>query len=105
MIRAGDIVIDRKNRTISRDEASYRWHCKTARMIDFSLMQHLILSPGLAIHEIFDLLYGDDADGGPEVGVEIIRVMLCHMKPKLEKLNLRLVSTKNSGRMHYHVAR
>lgn len=113
MIRHNDITIDRKTRTISRwfvcpdfcGAVSYHWLHKTKRTIEFNMAQHLLLAGRTTLGEIFDALYGADADGGPESGLEQVRVMLCHLKPKLATLGLQLISEKRAGRPYYHVAR
>lgn len=113
MIRHNDITIDKKTLTISRwfigpdfcGAVSHRWQYKTRLSIRFRLVQHLIMTDGVTLGGLFDLLYNDDASGGPDQGIEAIRVMLCHSKPYLAKLGLQLTSEKIAGRMYYRVAR
>lgn len=105
MIRSGDITIDKKTLTITCGERSHQWQYKTRLSIRFRMIQHLLLSDGVTLGGLFDLLYSEDADGGPDQGIECIRVMLCHAKPTLAKLGLAVASEKIAGRMHYRVAR
>jgi len=105
MIRFGDITVCRDSRTIMNGVRQYRWQNNTRRLIQFKFMQHLILGGGLTLGQLFDLLYGDDPDGGPDKGIELIRVMLCHMAASLKALDLRLLKENRGGQKHYYVAR
>lgn len=96
MIRFGDVVISRSTLTIRNGKRSYRWH-GTKRRCEFRIMEAMLLSGGMTKKQIFDVVYGDDADGGPMVGYSIVSIKLASrsMKDKLRRLNMEV-------RTHWH---
>jgi hypothetical protein len=85
MIRFQDIIIDRSKRTIARNDIVVHFS-----PIYFRLVCALILDQPRFKTALFDLLYDDREDGGPDSGAEIISVMLTQAKPKLARLGLEL---------------
>lgn len=61
------------------------------------------ISPRRAtVHELVNVLYGDDPDGGPEWAVEIVRCAFCTYRDRLPK-GWQVVSRKNSGGYGYAI--
>src|SRR5258706_123697 len=85
MIRFQGIAIDRSKRTIAHNGNVL--HLSGMR---FRLVSALILDRPRFKTALFDLLYDDCEDGGPDSGVEIISVLLTQIKPKLAKIGLEL---------------
>ena len=106
MIRFGDITIDRAARTVRHGDAihQFQFNGKNGDNLRFKFFQHLLLcEPGLSAEELFSLLYDDDAEGGPLYGKEIIRIMIAHAEPTLQKLNLELHAVRHLSHTIYWV--
>ena len=106
MIRFGDITIDRATRAIHHGDLWHRFQFngKNGDNLRFKLFQHLLLcEPGLSAQELFSLLYDDDPNGGPLYGADLIRVMIAHAEPILQKLNLQLHAVRHLSHTIYWV--
>lgn len=107
MIRNGNIAIDRKSHTIWHGPLHRTWrgldHPTNKKFVTFQLIEHMLLSLGATPTELFDRCYGDDADGGPEMGLKQISVFLNHLEVDLRALNLKLHKCKVAGEMRYWV--
>lgn len=90
VIRYNGITIDREKRTISHGEQSYTFLGKRRGSdVSFPMLCHMVLGPGLSVHEMFDLIYREDPDGGPIEGPHMLLVTLNQMEKKcLKKLGL-----------------
>ncbi len=108
MIRFGTVTIDTKTRTITNGARSRQWmnNCNDSRgrLIMFRMMKHLLLSSGITANELFTLLYGDRADGGPLEGDHIIHIHLAQVKPALDILGMKLKTWRKNSRTVYRVA-
>jgi hypothetical protein len=49
-------------------------------------------------------LFGDNENGGPNNGLNIIDVQLVQWRPKLARIGLRIVREKRSGIIWYKIA-
>jgi hypothetical protein len=106
MIRHQSIHLDRLDRTIRHRSVSVKFWPRgeephTHRRFD--LLCHLILGPGLTVDQLFDLMYCQDPEGGPNDGTHVVWVMLSHLRPILRQLDLRLAVTRHSGANRYRV--
>lgn len=85
MIRWRGIKIDRAARTITHKGKTLR-----LRPIQFRLVCALILGGPMRKETLFEHLYEDREDGGPDGWTRLIDVMLQHIKPKLCSIGLQL---------------
>lgn len=96
MIRFGNVTIDRKKRIITNGKRSLHW-VHGARIVEFRLLQALLLSGGLTKKQLFDLLYGWDPEGGPLHGVNIVSVMMVRLHKKMRHLNVELRKSRHNS--------
>jgi len=54
---------------------------------------------GIATDRLFDVLYGDDIDGGPQSGVKTLHVRVCTVNRLLRKHGYR-ISGNHTGSRH-----
>lgn len=94
MIWHNGIGIDREARNIHRDRTVVHFSQRRA----FELFCHLILGSPKNCEQLFDLLYGHRADGGPEQGKNIINVLMSQKRPQIAKLGLELKKERGT---HY----
>lgn len=73
------------------------------RSVRFLLIKHLILGFHDTV-ELFDLLYGDQEDGGPVAGPQCIVILFHYARKDIDKLRLRLVKQRNCRSLtQYHL--
>ncbi len=105
MIRFRDIEIDRSTHTIRHGLVWHRFlmnHTEPDNCsLRFKLISHLLLSTGLNSLQLFALLYEHREDGGPLYGENIIKIMIEHARPVLNKLNLKLCTRRHLSRSVY----
>lgn len=94
VIRTDGIVIDLKRKTVS-----HCGHCERfTSTLSFGLTCHLILG-FYNREELFYLLYGDRADGGPDMGSNRIATMMAQKREIFERLALQFEKVRGG---HYH---
>lgn len=96
MIRFEGIVINRQARSIMRDG-----HRIYLRRTFFRLGCALLLGGWLPKQALFDLLYGDREDGGPDSGPKIVEIMMSQMKPRFARIGLEIRASGPYGRKRY----
>ncbi len=106
MIRFNDIEIDRKTKSISRNGVRVFWgdQCAPSRTcgVSFRIAQHLLLSGGMSLGEMFDRVYEDHDEGGPLTGPKQVAVMMCQsVGPRLQGMGLEIRSEKIAGITYY----
>lgn len=89
MIRYRGIMIDRERRLIAHGGA-----VMTFPRVRYRLVEALICAGPKTRRELFHLVYGDRADGGPTSGVNIIEVSICQLMPLVEHLGLTIVRSR-----------
>ena len=68
----------------------------------FETLKMLIMSPrGISRGQLFDHLYGDDEDGGPDVGPNIFSVRFTQWAKQFADLELELYKETRNGVMFY----
>lgn len=106
VIRYNDITIDRKKRTIRHRERCYQFDGRRSGSFDmgFQTICYLILSGGASAEMVFWHVYGDDIEGGPDLGPQIVLVALCQWKHGIfDRLNLEWRSWKIAGVSFYEI--
>lgn len=109
MIRFGTVTIDRKRKVISNGMRQHQFgDCNNGNhaFATFELLQHLLLAGGKTSRELFDLIYGNDPNGGPLGWWTVINVLICQRLQKtgiLEKLGMDLRAEKCNGLKRYWV--
>jgi|SRR5580692_1211666 hypothetical protein len=108
MIRHNEITIDSKRCAIRHRGAevffkSPEFRSRYEPYVQYRLLCHLILGGAQSVGELFELIYGDRADGGPEQGPHIIFVHFYHMRERLRLLSLSLRKSKDCGVLRYWV--
>lgn len=111
MIRYQGIEIDRKAATISHK--GYVYNLKGDRhqgggrakiQVQFTALQALILHPeGMTVGQLFDHVYGDREDGGPDRGPGIFNVCFNQWRKIFIGLNLCLHKEKKAGLIYYRL--
>lgn len=101
MIRHGNIEIDCVQMVIRNGEHKHKL-ASNARRVQFPILCHLILSGGVTLDQLFELLWGHREDGGPMTGIELLRVRFCQYKTIFCALNMKLVRERRSGHRHSH---
>lgn len=108
MIRFGNITIDRRTHTITHGALSRKWQMShrddRTNGVGFAIMTHLLLGGGMNREQIFEATYGEQADGGPLYGLEIVRIVIANLEPEIEKLGLALRTSRHNSRTLYWVA-
>ena len=111
MIRHNGVEIDRKRLIIYVDGAHYEFQSQRKQgggfpgKIRFRVMQHLLLARNASIHELFDAVYGDDPEGGPDGGHHVLWICLNQMKPVFARLGLKLRKHKHNSFNRYSLVR
>ena len=105
MIRYGNISICSKTRTITHGARRHGFINPTngrPAHIRFKTIKHLLLADanGLTREQLFDHIYGDDVEGGPETGIHVFDVWFQQWVPLLKKLHLKIHREKRSGMMY-----
>lgn len=109
MIRVDDMILDRARQTLTRNGESihfFKVQTSTPKRrfnLKYRIVECLVLSRKTA-QELFDLLYGDDPDGGPDGGLSMIAVRMSQLKASLAGLGLKVHSQKNGGIRRYWIA-
>jgi DNA-binding response OmpR family regulator len=102
VIRHNDITIDRKRLAITVGER----HVRFSHSVGFDAFSALILQPGLTRTELFERVYGEREDGGPEMGVHIFDVHFGRSwRRYFELLGVKLVRERRSGHMYFSLRR
>ena len=108
MIWHNGIMIDRKNRSIEHDyhtehfplrEKSAREYAPNSR---FECLCHLILQPH-SRGDLYERIYGDHPEGGPDMGIYIWDVRFQQWKPAIKRLSLQLIRWKRAGIMFFQL--
>jgi len=60
---------------------------------------------GVTANDIFEMLWGDDPDGGPIEGTERVFIMINTLNQKLRPHDLIVNGTKHNGLKHYALRR
>jgi len=98
------ITIDRDCFVIEHRGHWRRWvkpRCSMRRLrsVRFDLMCHLILAGPVSNHNMLDLLYDEDPDGGPLFSYNMLHVMYCQMRPTFRHLELQFRQDKRGGKI------
>ena len=105
MIRHNGIEIDRKAQIIRhRGKQKFfdrRW-LGGSKPTAFRLWEALIIGD-CNRPQLFELLYGDDADGGPEQGLNILNVKVALCRRQFAALELKWVSEKRGGLAYWRL--
>lgn len=114
MIRHNGIVIDRKTLLISVDgrrreftPPNHSEYLPKGRSVMFETLAFLILHGHATLVDIFDHVYGDSKNGGPNMGPSQFDTFFCLWKGHglFDDLGLELVSERNAGRRHFWLRR
>jgi hypothetical protein len=99
MIRHNGITIDRKwQRVEHRGKARRFGACK------FRLLCAMLLAGPKNADELFEIVYGDDPDGGPLTGRDIIDQHIHGLKEQISDIGLELHSSRHHARLRYWLA-
>ena len=113
MIRFNDWTIDRSTLTVTH--GAYRYHFNGKKGNErkyipsgmsgrFLVIEHLLLANRPTRDSLFEYIYGNNLEGGPEVGTKQIDVMVHMMKLEVfPKLNCYLRSARGAGQMWYYI--
>ncbi len=105
MIFVGNITIDRTQTMICHGDVARIWrHWDTREAHSFKIMEHLILSGGVTATKLLDLLYDDDPNGGPALGIKQIHVMICNLQPAIAMLGLTLKKHRQNSHIIYRIS-
>lgn len=102
MIRYRGITIDRETMTI-RHAGHTAQFVRPDQRVKFGIMKLLILSNGIGAKKLFDLIYGDDPDGGPLEGPHVMHIKFKQWAATFAVLNLQLVNKKAAGIVRYEL--
>lgn len=80
VIRYDRIELDRENRTVTHRGQTHRFN--KGNNVQFKLFCHLLLGAGLSLEMLFQMIYGDDPDGGPMEGPHYFLIALNHMEKR-----------------------
>ena len=81
VIRCNGIEIDRKARTVTHCGERYIFNYSRAN-VRFRAFLDLVLSGGLSLEQLFDRIYGNDPNGGPESGPHYFLIVLNQWEKK-----------------------
>ena len=102
MIRHNGIEISLVSRTI--------WHRKHVRRfnagphsVEFEIWCLLLLGGGQNRWQIFDSVYGDDPEGGPDSGPHMIDVRIQQFKKKFAAMEFHLVKDRRASRTYWRL--
>lgn len=95
------ITIDPVARTISYDGNTVEFDIRKTRNLLFDTACRLIIGPPATYHELCEAIYGDDEDGGPEYALKSVEAYVQHLKPRLERLRLKIFKGR-AGRDRCH---
>ena len=114
VIRYDNIQIDRETATLTVDGRVYQFkgeiytgrrrRCPTYssyKDLLFATAQHLLLNGWTRKLDLYEYLYGDSADGGPNLGPHQIDIQMHQWRPKLAKMGLAIIREKRSSVMWY----
>lgn len=107
MIRHNDITIDSRNKIIRHRDARilYKPYGRNPKKksVRFLLLKYLILG-WHDIQELFDLLYHDQDDGGPDGGPHVVQILMNQARTDMRRLGLLLVWRKDGRNFRqYHL--
>jgi len=110
VIRHKGIEIDQKNRTIKVGDRLRHFtrigaHSCTPRNDGyfFKAVCHLILNGWTSRQELFDYIFGDDENGGPDSGLKSLDVQFHYWQPKLNAVGMHIVRDKRAGLFWYKI--
>lgn len=101
MIRVGRITIDRQNCVVTHKRKTLRFYKDPRGNHHFAIMQHLIMGGQLSALKLFDLLYGDREDGGPDT--HVIRQKLCRLRKIVKRIGLKIARERRGTEMLYWI--
>ena len=110
VIRHDGFEIDRKNRTITIGDRVRRFTYTGAHSHTyghdgyfFKAVCHLILNGWTRKEQLFDYIFGDDVNGGPDSGLKTLDVQINQWQPKLNVVGMRIVRDKRGGVIWYKI--
>jgi len=113
VIRFGDFTICSRTKTITRGGVAIvtggrrRGSAGEPTVRRFEFLKHLLLAAprGLTADEVFDRVYGHEADGGPDAGPHVLPIVLCLWRQRgfLRRAHLRVVKERRVSRIYYSV--
>jgi hypothetical protein len=77
------------------------WSACREETSTFVGLQSLICGGGLSTAQLFWIMYGDDPEGGPDLGHHVIHIRLCQWRKFFEALALELRRVKTAGVIFY----
>ena len=90
MIRIGDIEIDRANVIIRHRGVDVPLRNGGSYYRRKELLFHMILGGPQSLVALFEVVYGDDPEGGPEAGLAVNRIMFKQLEPMLAVAGLQI---------------
>ncbi len=110
VIRHDGFEIDRKNRTITIGDRVRRFtytgahsHAYGHDGYFFKAVCHLILNGWTRKEQLFDYIFSDDANGGPDSGLKTLDVQINQWQPKLNAVGMHIVRDKRGGVIWYKI--
>jgi len=103
LITHNGITIDRRKRIITHNGEVHQFgYPRKGCDLLFETACHLILGSGFSVNEIFFKVYGEDPEGGPNEGPQIIHVVISQMITMfLTKLGLECRGWRIAGVNYY----
>ena len=99
VIRYNGIEIDSRSQEITH--RGRRWSSCRENTSTFVGLQSLICGGGLSTAQMFWIMYGDDPDGGPDLGHHVVHIRLTQWRPFFAALALELRKVKLAGVIFY----
>jgi hypothetical protein len=78
-----------------------KWAACRKETTTFLGLQSLICGGGLSTAQMFWIMYGDDPDGGPDLGYRVVGIRLNQWRPFFGALALELRKVKTAGVVFY----
>lgn len=113
VIRYSDIVIDREQNTISIGAHRYefkayntsRSYVRKGTSVAFETFSHLLLNGHTTRRQMFDLVYGHDAEGGPIDGPSIFDIHFVNWAHIFSALHVTLAREWKLGVQYLYLKR